>query len=231
MAWAAPWGIPMAPVISMSTPDPLAILSLMQWLSPAFPTGGFAWSHGLEQAVAAGEVRTGADVAVWLDDILTHGAGWSDAVLLAAALRPGADLAGLAATARALCTSAERLGETMEQGAAFAAARAAMTGAAVAPHPLPLAFAQAARGLPLPAEVLIAAYLHAFAANLVSAAVRFVPLGQAEGQRILAARHERIAALAARAAGATLADLRTAAFRADLAAMQHETLDVRIFRS
>lgn len=219
----------------MSTPEafpaPLALLSLMQWLSPAFPTGGFAWSHGLEQAVAVGDLASGTDVAAWIDDILAHGAGWSDAVLLAAALRPGADLAALTDTARALSASAERLAETVEQGTAFAAARSAMTGAKSPPRPLPLAFAGAAMDLGLPPATLIAAFLHAFAANLVSAAVRFVPLGQAEGQRILAGLHPRIAALAGAAARSTLDDLGSAAFRADIASMRHETLDVRIFRS
>ncbi|TKA96025.1 urease accessory protein UreF, partial [Cereibacter changlensis] len=106
-----------------------------------------------------------------------------------------------------------------------------LTGLDLAPRPLPVAVGQAARTLALPAPQVLALYLHAFAANLVSAAVRFVPLGQTEGQRVLAALHPLIDALALKAATATLDDLATSALRADLAAMQHETMDVRIFRT
>lgn len=207
------------------------LLTLVQWLSPAFPTGGYAYSHGLEWVIAAGEVRKGADLAGWLGAILRHGAGWQDAVLLAHALKPGADLAALADLARALAPSAERLSETLEQGAAFARATAALTGQDLPARPLPVAVGQAAAGLGLPPGQVIALYLHAFTANLVSAAVRFVPLGQTEGQAVLAALHPEIEAIAAQAAGAALADITTATLAADLAAMRHETMDVRIFKT
>lgn len=214
-----------------TTPDMAALLSLVQWLSPAFPTGAFAYSHGLEQAVAMGEVVTADSFAGWLGAILDHGTGWNDAVLLACALRAGADLGALGQTARALAGSAERLRETQEQGAAFAMARGQMGQAGVVAEPLPIAFGRAATGLGAPAQTVIALYLHAFASNLTSAAVRFVPLGQAAGQNVLAAQHGRIAALAERAVNATLDDLASSAFRAEMFAMAHETLDVRIFKT
>lgn len=224
----------------MSTPEAISaevisLLGLVQWLSPAFPTGAYAYSHGLEQAVVAGEVRSEAALADWLSDILAHGAGWNDAVLIAAALA-GGDLAALSVTARALAGSAERLSETMDQGTAFARARSGMTGAEVAAHPLPIAFAEAARSSGLPGEQVIALYLHAFASNLVSAGVRFVPLGQDAGQRVLAGLHAPVAQIAARAVEICAVEpfedaLASSAFRADLGAMAHETLDVRIFRT
>jgi len=219
--------------ISMSTPeitDPTALLSLVQWLSPAFPTGAFAYSHGLEQAISAGDVRTEDGLADWLSDVLGHGAGWNDAVLMACALR-GEEVAELTALARALAGSAERLRETEEQGAAFARARAEMTGQATEPLPLPLAVAVAARDLTLAPEQVLALFLHSFAANLVSAGVRFIPLGQSAGQRVLAGLHPVIVSLAARAAAATRADLAQSAFRADIQAMAHEQLDVRLFKT
>lgn len=205
------------------------LLRLMQWLSPAFPTGAFAYSHGLEAVISDGEVTNAGSAQDWLSDILQFGAGWQDSVLLACALRD-ADLAVLAAYARALCTSRERLAETLDQGTAFARGVAAL-GVTVEAAPLPVALGQAARGLALPPEQVIALYLHSFAANLVSVAVRFVPLGQSDGQRILAALHPLILDLADRAAGASLTDLTTATFRADLAAMRHETMDIRIYRT
>ncbi|MFT3689668.1 urease accessory protein UreF [Paenirhodobacter sp.] len=215
----------------MSIPEQTAaLMSLVQWLSPAFPTGAFAYSHGLEQAVSVGDVGDEQALEDWLSDILAHGAGWNDAVLIACALR-GESLDELADLARALAGSAERLRETEEQGAAFARARGEMTDARVEPFPLPLAVAQAARGLELPDMQVIALYLHSFAANLVSAGVRFMPLGQAAGQRVLAALHPLIGILAERALDATRADLATSAFRADLGAMAHEVMDVRIFKT
>ena len=219
------------PAIPMAETDPTALLRLVQWLSPAFPTGAFAYSHGLEQAVAAGDVRDETALAQWLGAILAHGAGWNDAVLLACGLR-GESLAELADLARALAGSAERLRETGEQGAAFGRAQAEMAGLPPGPaEPLPVALARAGRDLALPPAQIIAVFLHSFAANLVSAGVRFIPLGQSSGQRVLAGLHREIADLAARAAVAGRADLAASAFRAELQSAQHETLDVRIFKT
>ena len=206
------------------------LLRLMQWLSPAFPTGAFAYSHGLESVISDGEVANAAQAQGWLSDILQFGAGWQDAVLLACTLRAGSDPFALADHAGALCASRERLAETLDQGTAFARGMSALA-VTVDAAPLPVALGQAAQGLALPPDQVIALYLHSFAANLVSVAVRFVPLGQSDGQRILAALHPLILTLATRAATASLDDLTTAAFRADLAAMRHETMDIRIYRT
>lgn len=215
----------------LNRPHDLALLQLVQWLSPAFPTGSFAYSHGLEWAMASGEVSDGARVQCWIGDILRHGSGWNDAILLARGLDPDADLEALDDLARALAGSAERLRETLEQGAAFAATTAEVLGREMPPRALPLAVAQAARGLGLPAERVAALYLQAFAASLVSAAVRFVPLGQNEGQGILASLHPLIAKVAAEVAVAPISATGSSVFRADLAAMLHETQTVRLFRT
>lgn len=217
--------------IFMSIPDQtMGLLRLVQWLSPAFPTGAFAYSHGLEQAVTDGDVCDEQDLAEWLSDILATGAGWNDAVLIACALRGEAE-ADLVDLARAMAGSAERLRETEEQGAAFGRAQGEMTGAGAAELPLPLAVARAAGTLGLPDQQVIALFLHSFASNLVSAGVRFVPLGQAAGQRVLASLHPLIGILAERAVLSSRDDLATSVFRADLGAMRHETLDVRIFKT
>lgn len=220
-------GIATAMAISMSTPDTISLLCLVQWLSPAFPTGAYAYSHGLEYAVAQGEVATPFAVADWLEDVLSHGAGWNDAVLIGMALA-GHDIDELADIARAMASSAERLRETNEQGRAFTLAYNAVMGAAHDPLPLPLAFARAARHVAVAPDQVIALFMHAFASNIVSCAVRFVPLGQAAGQRILHGLHPLIADLSARA---VTGDLAFTAFRADMAAMAHETMDVRIFKT
>ena len=216
----------------MQIADPASgLLSLVQWLSPAFPTGAFAYSHGLEFEIASGRVMSAHDLADWLAQVLTYGAGWQDAVLLGNALDPDADHALLAGFARALCPSAERLQETMEQGTAFARATSALTGRDFSPCPMPVAVGKAAQHLGLAKPQVIALYLHAFTANLVSAAVRFVPLGQTDGQRVLAGLHPMIQKIAFNAAAAAPDDITNSTLRADLAAMAHETLPTRIFRT
>ncbi|MFN3646443.1 MAG: urease accessory protein UreF [Gemmobacter sp.] len=207
------------------------LLALVQWLSPAFPTGAFACSHGAETAIADGRLATPAQVQAWLETLIAHGSGWQDAVLLAQGLAPDADLDALADTARALAASAERWAETRDQGAAFAATLAHITGRPQPALPLPLAVAHAARPLGVPVPDVLALYLHAFASNLVTIAVRAVPLGQSQGQAILSALAPLIRARALLAATARLDDLATSAFAADLAAMAHETLQPRLYRT
>lgn len=213
------------------------IATLLAWLSAGFPTGAFAWSHGLEEAVAAGRVADAAALADWLADALEHGAGRTDAILAAHAHRAAGRceesaeaLEELARLARALQPTAERLAETEAQGAAFAHAVAAW-GVAVAPAPLPVALGAAAGLRGIPADALLPATLQSFAATLVSAGVRLIPLGQAQGQRVLAALQPLCLRLAAEAAAAPLEAIGSAAFALDIAAARHETLPVRLFRS
>lgn len=208
-----------------------ALLTLSQWLSPSFPIGAFAYSHGLEWAIAAGEVRDADSLRVWLADILAHGAGRNDAILLAHALRPGADLATLSDLALALAASAEREREMLEQGAAFVQATNALTGQGRPVRPLPVAVGAAAQALGLPPQTVLALFLQGFAGNLASIAVRFVPLGGVDGQRVLASLRPLIADLAREAARAPLDAIGTAVFRADLASMRHETMSPRMFRT
>jgi urease accessory protein len=207
------------------------LLTLVQWLSPAFPVGAFAYSHGLEWAISAGQVRDAEGLEGWLSDILDHGSGRADAVLLTRAMDPEADLDDLAATARALAPSRERWTETHDQGRAFTQAVNALTGKDFPPIALPVAVGRAARMLALPPERVAALYLHAFASNLVSAAVRFVPLGQTEGQRVLQHLHPLTLRVAREAAATPVEAIASGVPGADLAAMLHETQDVRIFRT
>ena len=218
-------------VIRTEAVQPGARLLAVQLLSPAFPTGAFAYAQGLEWAMDAGVVPDGAALARWLGDILEYGSGWSDAVLIALALRPGTDLAALDDLARAMCLTSERLTETMEQGRAFAATAAALTGTSVDAAALPVAIGRSVAGLDLPAAEVIGLFLHGQALNLIQAAVRFMPLGQAEGQRILASLSPLILRLSAQAAIATEADLGGCAIGADLAQARHETMQTRIFRT
>ena len=215
----------------LDTATETGALLLVQLLSPAFPTGAFAYAQGLEWAMDSGAVQDAASLAQWLRDVLDHGSGWSDAVLLAMSLRPGADHAALNDLARALCLTAERLTETLEQGAAFARTAALLTGTDARPVALPVAVGRACAALGQPPAQVIGLYLHGQALNLVQAAVRFLPLGQSEGQRVLATLSPAILRLAARAATATEDDLGTCAIGAEIAQARHETMQTRIFRT
>ena len=203
----------------------------MQWLSPSFPTGAFAYSHGMEQAIADGVIHDDASFEAWLKGIMIHGAGWQDAVLLNLALEAEADHTALADLALALAPSAERLSETLAQGEALARTISAMTGRDIAPAPLPVALGQACAPLKLSRAEIIAMAGHSFASNLVTVATRALPLGQTAGQTILARLHPLIDDIAQKAAMAGEESLANAALAGDLLAMRHESLDVRIYRT
>ena len=222
-----------------------ALYRLMAWLSPSFPVGAFSYSSGIEWAVEAGDIKDAPSLRRWLTVVIGEGGVFCDAALFATAHRAtaGDDVALLNATAEfaiALAPSRERHLETTSQGRAFIeAVRAAwpcaaldrLTGSPDDHVAYPVAVAVTAAGHGIPLAPALHAYLHAAAANLISAGVRLVPLGQTDGQRVLAALEPAIAATAARATVTALDDIGGAAFRADLAAMRHETQDTRLFRS
>jgi urease accessory protein len=220
-------------------------LPLLAWLSPAFPVGAYAYSHGLEWAVEVGDVRDAASLGAFVDDILRHGAGRNDAIFLGEAVRAAeqGDLPALIETnelALAYAPSRELLLETSQQGCSFLdAVRAAwphptLENAASAldgevAYPVAVGAAVAAHGIP--ALLATAAYLLAFAQNLVSAATRLGVLGQTGAARLVAQLAPVAADLAEAAQAHTTADLGSATFRADLGSFRHETQYTRLFRS
>jgi urease accessory protein len=220
-----------------------ALLPLMLWLSPAFPVGSFAYSQALEWAVESGDIQDARSLGGWLVDLLTYGAPRADALLFAECFRAASaeDWEALAEAnelAVALANCAERRLETTSQGAAFiVAARAAWACEPLRQLSLaervayPAAVASAAAGHGLALEASLQAFILAQIAAAVSAVVRLGPIGQTDGQKIQATLIPRIRALAREAAGASLSDLGSCAFRADIAAMRHETQYSRLFRS
>ena len=211
------------------------ILRLLTWLSPAFPTGGYAYSHGLESAVERCDVTNGETLRAWLADVLAHGAGRNDAILLRHAHRAAADpaaLADLSELGAAATPCRERQAETINQGAAFILA-ATPWGTPPLPErvPYPVAVGAMAGRHGIDEDSAATGYLQALAGNLISAAVRLVPLGQSAGLAVLAALEPDILAIAAATRDATLDDLGGCDFRSDLAAMRHETQYTRLFRS
>ena len=210
-----------------------AVLTLAQWLSPAYPVGAFAYSHGLEAAVDAGWVRGAAALEDWLGAVLETGAGHNDALFIAAAFHAdGPDAVGeIDATARAFAASKERLIETDQQGRAFQAVTCDIWGGDPTPLTYPVALGAAADRAGLPFGLTQAMYLQAFLSNLVAAGQRLLPVGQAEGQAILHKLTARIPAVAEATAAGDLDALSATAFLTDIAAMQHETQRTRIFRT
>jgi len=214
------------------------VLRLLAWLSPAFPTGAFAYSHGLEWAIESGDISDETTLSNWLVDALVHGGGRSETILLRHARRTedAATLARLCEVGAAIATCRERLMETLAQGAAFARAAAAWGGGrltALSGHdlPYPVAVGALAADHRIDEDATAAAYLQAMTANLISAAVRLVPLGQTAGLRVLVALEPALLAVAAETRGATLDDLGGCCFRSDIAAMRHETQHTRLFRT
>jgi urease accessory protein len=225
-------------------PSP-ALYRLMAWLSPAYPVGAFSYSSGIEWAVEAGDVTDAELLKRWLAVMLADGGGYCDAVLFAQAHRAIAGnneklLRTVAGLASAFAPSKERHLETTAQGNAFVeATRAAFPCVALdrlkaiwaGPVAYPVAVAVAAAGHGIALERALAAYLQALAANWVSAGVRLIPLGQTDGQRVLAALEPIVVATTQGALAATLDDIGSSAFRADLAGARHETQYTRLFRS
>lgn len=226
-------------VITMADRD--ALYRLLTWLSPNYPVGAFAYSHGLEDAVESGRVATRDAMVDWIETALLHGTGRVDGVLFreayeATKANDGARLLGVTELGAAFQPSAEIALESRSLGEAFiGATRRAWPAQALdrladdAVYAVAVGTACAAHGIPL-ADGL-SAYFHGFAANLVSAGVRLVPLGQTDGQAALAALEPAVEAAAAQAMTIAPDDLGTAAPWLDLCSMRHETQYSRLFRS
>jgi urease accessory protein len=229
----------------MTADEGAALYRLMTWLSPAFPVGAFSYSSGIEWAVEAGDITDAASLRGWLAAMLADGSGFCDGVFLAQAHRAAssndnAALREIAELAAAFVPSRERQLETSTQGRAFIdIARAAWAcddlddlisacGGGIV-YPIAVGIVSAAHKIPL--APAMHAFLHALVSNWISAGARLVPLGQTDSQRILAALEPVVVATASRALQATLDDLGSATFRADLASLRHETQYTRLFRS
>jgi urease accessory protein len=226
---------------------------LLTWSSPAFPTGAFSYSHGLEAAFADGAMHDRATLEAWIGAVIVHGSGRVDADIVRDAWRAAdaGDDAALAEVNRrgsAYRATAELALESSQQGAAF---QVAYEAAWVSPHPNSppfveegwggglldgdichaAAFGAAAARAGVTLNDTLTAYLHAFAASLMSAGLRLGIVGQTDGQRILAALESGVTAAVAASLARAMQDFGAATFALDLASMAHETQYTRLFRS
>lgn len=218
--------------------DTTALVRLMSWLSPVFPTGGFAYSSGLEMAVQMGLVTKDVHLQEWLMSALKHGALRNDAILLAAARHCGSnanELHHISDLGLALAGSAERYLEMTAQGSAFVKAVKSWDELSSlelpSPCPLCVAVGAAARIGSIEIEDALAAFLHSAITNQLQASIRLSVTGQVGAARILAALEPEIVTLAEFASSSTLDDLGSAAINAEIMSMRHEQLHGRMFRS
>jgi urease accessory protein len=225
-------------------PDP--IYRLLAWLSPSYPIGAFSYSHGIETAVEEGLVKDRRSLVTWLESVLLRGTGAVDGALFVAAWRAATSadwqaFDAIAERAAAWRGTSEMALESRQQGGSFLS----MTRVAW-PHPvldathqrlageisLPVAVALAAAAHDIAVERALAGYLHAFVANLISAAVRSVPLGQSDGQIALASLEGAVRRAAAAAlAVPSLDEVGACTPMLDWCSMRHEIQYTRLFRS
>ena len=217
--------------------------------SPAFPIGSFSYSHGIEAAIhasAINDVRTAHD---WIETCLIGGSGRNDAILMANAyhalnghmvengLLAGAKNAKIEAInelAFALSSGAERAQESRELGVNFARIVNQVYQLDISrstPLAYPVAAGLVVRYLGCDLTLGLTFFLQSFIANLISVVVRAVPLGQSDGQIMLAQMMPAVATLANEAALAPLDDVGGYAILADHASIIHETLEPRIYRT
>ena len=225
-----------------------ALLKLQSWLSPAFPTGSYSYSHGLEWAVEAAYIKDRESLVDWLEADLCCGSGRNEAIFFSEAWRSARDndctkLFEIASLAAAFRGTSEFARESSRQASACSVTLRQVwpdrllesLSQLLAESDVPPALAvvlgvrSAREGIPV--GIGLPAFLQSYVANLVTAGVRLVPLGQTDGQLAVAALEEAVLAASARSRNATIDDLGSAAFMVDLASMEHETQYTRLFRS
>jgi urease accessory protein len=228
-------------VILMATITMTTNLPLYIWLSPNFPVGAFAYSHGLEWAAQTGDVTDAGTACDWISDVISCGSGRNDAVILAAAYRAvaahdDAALSEISDLAIALQPSKERLLETISQGNAFIeAVRVSWPSPALekirddCAYPVAIAIAAASHDIAL--EPTLEVFLLSSVSNLVSATVRLGAIGQTDAQKIIAKLSVTAEEIANKILDTTVDDLGGSCLRSDIASMKHETQYTRLFRS
>jgi urease accessory protein len=211
--------------------NPSQMLMLLNWMSPTFPIGSFAYSNGLEQAISSGKVRSPTDVEGWIKDMLEMGSAWNDAVLFARCWQDNA--AHLNELAQAMAGSSERYQETMQLGKNFwDAARIWFDNLMPTGNmAYPVAAGSACAAAGLVAQDALLAFLQNFVATQVSVAVRLGSMGQTKGLEIMKNLAPVIERVAERASKATLKDLGSSTIGGDMASMLHENMYSRMFRT
>jgi urease accessory protein len=213
---------------------------LLQLASPTLPVGAYSYSQGLEAALEAGVVRDTESAKHWIGDVLDHTVARMEAPVLLrliAAWQAGdsSRVDELNALFLASRETSELRAETVQMGYSLARLLTELGQASdldmIQEVSFPVAFAYAVAKWDIDSSQALLAYLWAWLENQVMAAVKAVPLGQTDGQRLLLALGERLPDVAERAARMQDDDLGSFAPRFALLSSRHETQYSRLFRS
>lgn len=222
--------------------DQTALVRLLQLVSPALPVGAYAYSQGLEHAVEAGWVKDRRTTQDWILGVLEHNLCSLDLPVLRrlyAAWQKN-DSTALEQWSRFLCASretAELLAEDRQLGVAMARLLNDLKIEAAASwvdHPdvnWAVQFALAATHWQVDVDATCQGYAWAWCENQVAAAIKLVPLGQTDGQRILSACAERIPALLSVSVDCADEDVGQLAPALAIGSALHERQYSRLFRS
>ncbi len=225
-----------------------SLATLLQFADGLFPAGGHAHSFGLETYVQEGAAVDAAGALAFVIAYLEGAAGPSDAVAVTLAVDHAgagdvAALLALDARLDAMRPAAELRDASRQMGRQTLRVAAALTDdgllrrfheeadAGRTPAHHPVVFGALGGVLDWTREVAALAYLHAAAVVVVGSALRLLPMGQLEGQRILSSVRPLLTRLARTAAKATADDLWGFTPGIEAASMRHAQLEARLFRS
>jgi urease accessory protein len=223
-------------IMITSTERPLA--RLLQLASPALPVGAYSYSQGLESAIEAGVAHDRASAERWIGDVLNHSLASMEAPVFLRLCTAWA--AGDMAAARrwnelflASRETAELRAETAQMGYSLAKLLPQLGAGEVALEEpsFPAAFAHAVVAWRIDSHDALVAYLWSWCENQVLAAVKAMPLGQTDGQRMLASLGDGLDELARRAARLDDDALGNFAPALALHSSRHERQYSRLFRS
>jgi urease accessory protein len=208
----------------------MSLAKLLQLASPTLPVGAYSYSGGLESAIDSGVVTNAATAEQWIGDVLEHSVARMEAPMLLRMLESPQDWNEQFLASR---ETAELRAETVQMGYSL---NRLLKDLGVGEVPVeepsfPAAFAFAARHWKIEPAAALQAYLWAWLENQVMAAVKAVPLGQTDGQRILLALGERIAVLCPKIVAMKDDDIGNLAPGLAMLSSQHETQYSRLFRS
>jgi urease accessory protein len=206
---------------------------LLQLASPTLPVGAYSYSQGLESAVEAGIICDAESAGRWIGDVLEFSVARMEAPVFFKMLKTPKALAHWNAIFLASRETAELRAETVQMGYSLnrLLPELGIDPVALEEPAFPAAFAAAVDAWKIDPRDALQAYLWSWLENQVMAAVKAVPLGQTDGQKLLLSLGERIAPLAARAAAMSDDELGNFAPGLALLSSRHETQYSRIFRS
>jgi urease accessory protein len=214
------------------------LAKLLQLASPTLPVGAYSYSGGLEAACEAGIVTDAATAERWIGDVLEFSIARMEGPILFSLLlnfsrKDFHKVESMNQLFLASRESAELRAETVQMGYSLNRLFKDLgLGEVPVEEPsFPAAFAYAAAQWNIEPEAALQTYLWAWIENQVMAAVKAVPLGQTDGQRMLLSLGDRIENLVKKAMQMKDDEIGNFAPNLALLSAMHETQYSRLFRS